>query len=234
MAPPASNKPTQLPSETVRGLVSLFLVIHLFAIGVALASYASASVLERQLATTLRPYLRTFNFDLTHVFPAVARLHLTHAGTSDIDFRITGEAKLPDGKSGTWQLPRAGLFPPIRHSRDQALANVVGGLMERENDEQEALLPRALAAAELRRTGAKSGKIAVTAHYLLDLEDLNAPETKLRNPFDASYYRTVFEARVITNRTGDVDLLKFAAKGEVAPVTGARGGPAKSPASKKE
>lgn len=238
MASPQSENtsPPNLPSEGIRGIVSLLLVIHLFALAVALGSYTSASMLQRQLSATLRLYTRTFNFDLAHVFPAVARLHLTHAGPGDVDFQITGEAKLPNGTKQPWQLPRAGLFPPTRSNRDQALANVVGGLMENENEEQEALLPRALAAAELRKAGAKSGTITVTAHYLLELEDLNAPETSRRDPLDASYYRPVFQASVIASSNGGVDLLKAVGKGEVAPVTAASGNTSKSsaPSSKKK
>jgi hypothetical protein len=236
MLSPENPKPPELPSEGVRGIVSLLLVVHLFAIVVVLGSYTSASMLQRQLAATLRLYTRTLNFDLTHVFPAVARLHLTHAGPSDVDFTITGTANLKGGTKQPWQLPRPGLFPPIRANRDQALANVVGGLMDEENDEQESLLPLALASAELRKAGAKSGSITVTAHYLLELEDLNAPETNRRNPFDASYFRNVFQANVIAERNGRFSLLKSVGKGEVAPVTGASGNTSKStePASKKE
>ncbi len=202
--------------------------MHLFAVAAALSSYVSASLVQRQLVNGLRPYLRTLNFDLTHVFPAVARLHLTHAGPVDVDFRLTGETDLPDGKKQAWQIPRSGLFPPTRYQRDQALANVVGCLMESESEELESILPRALAAAELRKLGAKKGSITVTAHYLQELNDLKAAESSRRDPFDASYYRVVFDARVIAAVLGGVDLHKSAAKGEVAPVTGAGGKSSKS------
>ena len=234
-APSSTPSPPKLPSETVRGLVSLLIFVHLLALIVAMGSYTSASVFQRQLVTALRPYIRTLNFDLAHVFPTVARLHLTHAGPSDVDFQIAGEAKLPSGEFSKWQLPREGLFPPIRGTRDQTLANVVGGLLEADQEEREALLPRALAAAELRKADAKSGTITVIAHYLLEIEDLKSPDTKLRNPFDANYFRPVFAASVIATPFGGVDLLKSVGKGEVAPVTGASGNTSKStPAKGKE
>ena len=223
-----TQKPPQLPSDTVRGLVSLFLIIHLFALTVSLAAYVSASLVQRQLVIAMGPYLRTFNFELTHAFPAVARLHLTHANPTDVDFRVSGTVKLPDGKSQTWEIPRTRLFPPTRYRRDQTLANVVGGLTESENESQESLLPRALAAAELKKAGARKGEVTVTAHYLQEITDLKASETKLRDPFDASYYRPVFAADVLANAAGVVSLLKSTAKGEVAPVTGAGGNTSKS------
>jgi hypothetical protein len=235
MPPQETSKPPELPSEGVRGIVSLLLVVHLFAVVVVLASYTSASLLQVQLAKTLRPYTRTLNFDLTHVFPAVARLHLTHAGPTDVDFTVTGTANVKGAKQ-PWQLPRPSLFPPIRANRDQALANVVGGLMDEENDEQEALLPLALASAEIRKAGAKSGAVTVTAHYLIELEDLKSLEAARKDPFDASHYRNVFQANVIQERNGSFSVLKSVGKGEVAPVTGAGGNTAKpaEPASKKE
>ena len=223
-----TQKPPQLPSETVRGLVSIFLIVHLFALTISLAAYVSASLFQRQLVTAMAPYLRTFNFELTHAFPAVARLHLTHASPTDVDFRVSGTVKLPDGKKQTWEIPRGGLFPPIRYRRDQTLANVVGGLTESENENQESLLPRALAGGELKKLAARTGTITVTAHYLQELNDLKATETKLRDPFDASYYQPVFDANVVANHAGVVSLLKSAAKGEVAPVTGAGGNPSQS------
>lgn len=222
-APKSPPVVSSMPSEGVRGFVSLLLVVHLFAIGVALMAYSSASLLELKLLRALGPYLHTFNFGLTHVYDAPARLHLTHAGPSDVDFRISGETKGPNGTSRTWQIPRDGLFPPIRYHRDQSLANVVGGLMTREDEELEAVLPRTIATAELKRSNAQSGTVKVTAHFLQELEDLTASETSRRDPFDASYYRDVFDARAIAGPLGGVDLLKSSAKGEVAPVTGASG-----------
>ena len=232
--PSPSPQPPQLPSETVRGFVSLLIFVHLLALIVALASYTRASVFQQQLLTAFRPYVRTLNFDLAHVFPSSARLHLTHAGPGDVDFRISGKAKLPSGEFSDWQLPRPGLFPPIRGTRDQTLANVVGGLLESEQEERETMLPRALAAAELRRAGAKSGTVTVTAHYLLEIDDLNSPETQLRDPFNANYFRSVFDASVIARSAGGVDLLKSVGKGEVAPVTGASGSTSKSTSAKKK
>jgi hypothetical protein len=211
----------QLPPESVRGIVSLLLIVHLFAVAVGLAAYTSASSMERRVVTALAPYIRTFNFDLTHVFPAVARLHLTHAGPSDVDFTISGTVRLPDKQTVDWTLPRKGLRPAIRAQRDQYLANTIGSLMDRESEEQEAILPRAVAAAELHRHNAKSGSIKVTAHFLQEIEDIGGSDVSRRDPNNPSFFRDVFEADAIG--PGNVDLLKKSAKGEVAPLTGATG-----------
>jgi hypothetical protein len=229
---PQQSPPPQLPPESVRGLVSLLLIIHLFAVGIALAAYTSASPIERRIVTTLAPYIRTFNFDLTHVFPAGARLQLTHAGPSDIDFTVSGMVRLPDKQTADWSLPRKGLRPAIRAQRDQYLANAIGSLMDRESDELEAILPRAISAAELRRQNAKTGSIKVTAHFLQEPEDIGGSDVKRRNPDDAGFFRDVFEADVLLG-PGGVDLLKKAAKGEVAPLTH-KPGAATPPANSKE
>lgn len=223
----------QLPSESVRGLVSLLLIIHLFAIVVGLAAYPSASPVEVRLVTTLAPYLRTFNFDLAHGFPAPARLFLTHAGPTDIDYIVTGTVRQPDHKTAEWRLPRSGVLPLIRAQRDQYLANTIGSLTDGQMEEQlEAVLPRAVAGAELKRHGGKSGTLKITAHYLQEVDALGGSEVNRRNPNDPSYFRDTFEANVLLGPSG-VDVLKKAAKGEVAPLTGASGA-TKTPANNKE
>jgi hypothetical protein len=237
MANTESNPPPPspaLPSETVRGFVSLLIIIHVFAVVVALASYTSASRLQIKLSKEmLAPYLRNFNFDMTHVYPAVTRLHLTHADVADIDFALSGELKNAAGQPESWQLPESGLWPRIRYQRQLQLANAAGGLAQREDEEAE-ILPRALATSKLQAAGAKSGTLKVTAHYLPNIEDLTSPETARRDPFNATYYQAVFDAKTLAGPMG-LDLLKTSAKGEVAPVSGGKAtGPAPARPSTKE
>jgi hypothetical protein len=207
-------------SETTQGLIGLFLVIHLFTLTVIFASYTSASPLLTRVSDVLSPYARSFNFDLVHAFNAPARLHLTHAGPTDLDFIVRGEANAPQGAAVAWEIPRAGLIPPYRRLRDQNLANTLGQLTDREDEELESILPRAVAGAEMAKAGAKSGTIRIVAHYLQQPEDMTSPTTSRRDPFDASYFSNVFEARVLAAPGGSVDLLKTSTSArDVAPVT---------------
>jgi hypothetical protein len=215
-----STQPTPQLSETARGIISLLLAIHLFTLTIVLGSYTSASPLLMRISDVLGPYARTLNLDLVHAFTAPARLHLTHAGPTDIDFIVRGETNVPQGEPVAWEIPRTGLLPPYRRLRDQNLANAMGQLTDRQNEELEAILPRAVAAAELAKAGAKAGSIRIVAHYLQQLTDVQSPTLNRRDPLDASYYSNVFEARVLAAPGGTVDLLKTSSSArDVAPVT---------------
>lgn len=229
---PEQTPSPQLPSESVRTFVSLLLIVHLFAIGIAFFAYPSTSLLEGRIVRTLGPYLRTFNFDLAHVYPTAARPFLTHAGPTDIDYTVTGTVRLPDRTTVEWQLPRKGLFPLVRTQRDQALANTAGSLTDSQMEDMEVILPGALATAELQRNNAKSGTVKVTAHYLQEIQAIGGSEVNRRNPNDPSYFRDAFEATVLLGPSG-VDVLKKAAAGEVAPLTGSSG-TAAPPTNRKE
>src|SRR5580704_4228215 len=90
--------PPSFPSSDVRGWVSLFLFIHLFSVGIALASYVDPSTLQERLRTVLSPYLATLNFDLNPNAYPTGRFYLTHDLPVDVDAVIRVDAKLPDGE----------------------------------------------------------------------------------------------------------------------------------------
>jgi hypothetical protein len=194
--------------------LSLLLFVHFFGIAVALSSYTMASQLQQRLLEVL-PYLKTFNFDLTHTYASPAKLHLTHGSATDIDFSVEIIAHHADAESETIVIPPAGLLPPQRSRRYQALANVMGSLVG--NEEVEAMLPKTVAGAILRQAGSKRGTIRIKAHYLATMDDLSSSKPERRDPLGPAFYSTVYEAQVLVSKDS-VNLLKSAAVGEVAPV----------------
>ena len=214
-----SSDDAPLPAQGVRTTISLLLFMHLFGLVLGLTAYASPSSLQMKLKVVFGAYLQTLNFD----FYNSARLYLTHASPTDIDFTVEVTSKGADGQVATLTLPPADLFPPQRTRRYQSLANAAGSLAtppqpgEPIDEEMAAVLPKSIAASLLARQGATSGTVKIRAHYLVSVDDFESDVIARRDPFDAMRYATSYEAQVLLRPDG-VDLLKTAAAGEVAPV----------------
>jgi hypothetical protein len=213
-APNASDA-EPLPSPEVRGVVGLFIFIHLFCVALALASYANSSPLESRLMQVMGPYVSTLNFDLMPNLYPTGRFYLTHAENGDVDFSIEVESTLPDGTVEKVTIPEADL--PLGQWRHyQALANAAGSMAISENVEP--VLLRSIAGAILRSAGASKGLVRVRDHKLVPIELADSSDPTIRDPLDRRYYSTVYEAHVLVSPTGQVDLVKRSAAGEVAPV----------------
>jgi hypothetical protein len=217
--PPATDVDAQLPSSEVRGIVGLFIFIHLFAVAVALTSYVFPSALQLRLLEVLGPYSGTLNFDLAPNTYPTSRFYLTYADTfsevGDADFGVQIETSLPDGTVEKTTVPMPGLWPGERR-RYQALANAAGAMAS--SEDVEPVLLRSIAGSVLKRSGANRGLVRVVAHKPLPRAAFESSDSSARNPLDARYYATVYEAHVLISPTGKVDLVKKAAAGEVAPV----------------
>ncbi len=211
----SSPADAELPSPEVRGLIGLFLFIHLFAVTVALTAYAFPSALQTRLMQVLGPYSATLNFDLAPNSYPSGRFYLTHAEASDVDFVLEVEGTLPDGAVETTAVPMARLWPGERR-RYQALANAAGAMAS--GEDVEPMLLGSIAGSILKQWGASRGLVRVKAHTLLSIEVAGAGDLKARNPFDPRYYATVYEAHVLLSPSGQVDLVRKSAAGEVAPV----------------
>ncbi len=204
-----------MPNPEVRGLVGLLIFVHLFSVAVALASYADTSPLENRLQQVLGPYSATLNFDLRPSAYPSGRFYLTHAEDADVDFSLEVEHTLPDGKAETLSIPMTGLWPgETRHY--QALANAAGAMAV--SPDVEPVLLRSIAGSVLRHWDATRGLVRVRQHKLVPLEAMSAADASLRDPFNKLYFNTVYEAHVLIGPTGEVDLVKRSAAGEVAPV----------------
>ncbi len=203
-----TGQPT-LPSSDVRGWVSLFLFIHLFIVAIGLVSYVNPSTLQERLRTVLAPYLATLNFDLRPNAYPTGRFYLTHELPTDFDAVIHIDAEMPDGTERSLTIPEQGLWPLERRRHFQALANTASTLTE--SEDFQAVLPRSIAGAILRSWGATSGTVRI---------DRNSPpsDAQRSNPFRPLQRSTVYEAKVLVSPSGQVDLVKKAAVGEVAPV----------------
>jgi hypothetical protein len=213
---PRDTATPTLPSAEVRGLVSLVLFIHLFAVVIALAAYARPSTLQERLRTLLSPYLATLNFDLNPNEYPTGRFYLTHDLPVDVDAVIQVDATLPDGEERSITIPEPGLWPPERRRHYQALANAANTLVE--SDDYQAVLPKAIAGALLSSWGATTGTVRIERHLPIQMVDVGSHDAGKSDPFSPSHYSTVYEARVLVSPGGQIDLVKKAAAGEVAPV----------------
>ncbi|HEX4143014.1 MAG TPA: hypothetical protein VHY91_05650 [Pirellulales bacterium] len=196
--------------------MSLLLFVHLFAVVIALASYTAPSALQERLRILLAPYLATLNFDLNPNRYPTGRFYLTHDLPVDVDAVIRVDATLPDGTEHSLTIPEPGLWPPERRRHYQALANAASTLVE--DDDYQAVLPKAIAGAVLRSWGASTGTVRVERHLPLQLEEAQSGDANRANPFGSSRYSTIYEAKVLVSPSGQVDLAKKVAAGEVAPV----------------
>ena len=144
------------------------------------------------------------------------RFYLTHELPVDVDAVLHIDAKLPDGEERSMTIPEPGLWPPERRRHYQALANAANTLVE--GDEYQAVLPKAIAGAILRSWGATSGTVRIERHLPLQMEEVASSDPSQSDPFSPRHYSTVYEAHVLVSPSGQVDLVKKVAAGEVAPV----------------
>jgi hypothetical protein len=214
--PRDAGPPASLPSSEVRGVVSLLLFIHLFAVVISLASYTAPSTLQDEIRKLLAPYLATLNFDLNPNAYPTGRFYLTHDLPVDVDAVIHVDGTLPDGTERSITIPEPGLWPLERRRHYQALANAASTLVE--NEDYQAALPKAIAGSILQSWGATDGTIRIERHFPLQMENAASRDSSRNDPFGPTRYSTVYEAHVLVSPTGQVDLAKKVAAGEVAPV----------------
>lgn len=209
--------PAALPSEGVRGVLSLLLFIHLFSLCLVVLPGRIdplLSQLQFQLRAPLSPYLQFLNLDPLGLYD---HWRLTQGSAFDVDHYFQVELNLPDGRVETIELPPQGLAPNERLRHYQMLALAAGVFAE--SNVQESNLPLGVAQGLVTRHEATGGTIRVRRHLLPDrdaygryleggsqAEDLNAP----------NYWQTVYEARILVTG-GAVSLLRSEAGSESAP-----------------
>ena len=220
---PASSGDSELPSEGLRTVISFLLFVHLFALGVAIASNAApVSALRRQLRDVpfVRPYLQLFQMDLGYNF------HLTYSEEFDTDhfFELELGGQQASGPETTKiLLPPSGLRPPIRRDRYHNLALNAARLMG--DDQFESLLPKAIAKRLLAEANVTEGthRIRCRRHYLLTRAMVGSTDPRVRDPFAAGRYGTVYEADVFFDDQGELQIVKTASASETAPVNASGG-----------
>lgn len=197
-----------LPSEGLRTVLSLLLVVHLFILFVAVASnFLPASPIRRQLREVplVQPYLRGLHMDLAYNY------HLTYGNPADFDYRLLIDLDPATGADPI-ELPPPGLQPRIRRQRYYQLTRSMAGFLE--DDVMEGIVPRAVAAGLLAEHGVESGS------HRLRLQYNQPPAPPNAGGFfrpGAPGYRTDYDANLIFFQ-GQLGLVKRADAREVAPV----------------
>lgn len=210
------SQPTWSPE--LRTWVSLLLFVHLFALVVAVTTYARPSGLQEQLHALFDRYLRNLHMTASPISYPFARYHLTHATPSDVDFAVEVEIAGQGGAIEKIVIPAPDMQPLVRRRRYQALANAAGTLATGEtNEEYTSVLPRAIAGSILKQRGATQGTVRCRAHFLPEIEAMGEVDAGRRAALEN--YRDIYEAQVFVNATG-IELLKKSTTLEVAPVEG--------------
>ncbi|HEX3728064.1 MAG TPA: hypothetical protein VHV08_17555 [Pirellulales bacterium] len=219
MATPDSAQPQPTWSSDTRSWVSLLLVVHLFAVFVAVTTYTRPSGSQTLLHDLFGPYLR--NLHLTP-YPAsypFARFHLTLGTPGDFDFLCQVEYVDSAGDTGVVTLPDLAMQPGIRFRRYQSLINAAGSLAADEEEDVSSALFRAIAGSILQAHGASQGVVRCRTREIPQLAALATLDSVPQEL--AIKERDVYEARVFVTPDG-VELLKQSTKLETAPIERAK------------
>lgn len=218
------------PSQGIRTVASLALFIHLFAVGIAMTSRATTIDTETgpagsELLTRVRgvpllmQYLQLLELDESYNFA------WTQGGPMDAGNSIEVDLEYVDQDAGprTVRIPQDLYWPPLRAERHRNLTLTAAALVGNEN--QENIIPQAIAERLIANLGAASGTIRIVRHYPQSPLESASLDTAVADPFNARYYDTIYEARILVN-DGKVSLLKSESPGTSAP---AARGPANVP-----
>jgi hypothetical protein len=214
----AAASTPKMPGEVVRGLVSLWLIIHLLAISLALATdtgMGRSELLARvKRAPILYQYLYALWLDTDHSY------RLTN-GAFDGNYSIETELVYTDGHhSEPTELQPADAHGE-RLERYQALANraAVGA----ENESPDTTLPNYLGGAILKRLkedGVNEVIFRVRRRAPLSMTDAVSSDPGQRNPTAPRTLTNLFEASVTLNSSGEPQVqVKSQSARDVAPVT---------------
>lgn len=219
-----AKTPASTPSEPsgdspLHAVISVFLVVHLFCVFVALSANWSSSQLQQRLLGVLRPYLQLLNFD-----PNLTPYHLTHATIDDVDHRLE---ILPAGRSvendRDWTvLPEGGFRGAPSYKRLQRFAKTIAVLAEQENDDATAELARSTGAWAQHQRGVTPRQVRVRKHLLQTREAAFAGTATARDPNDASYFTTAYAANVLVDARGNVAVVKVSGRRDTALPTAER------------
>lgn len=196
-----------LPSQGVRTTVSLLLFMHLFSLAVVIGSGATATQIPvPNIFSGLRnakPLVAWGQFlfqDVTYKYA------LTTGDVSDVDHAFVVELVMPDGSEQQVVLPGEDLWPRQREQRLQTLARVAAG--QASDDQFGSVLPGGVAQSLVTALGATRGNVRVQSHRVQSPTNVSAADEALRNPYSPSFYGTEYDARVLVDGSGRVNLMK--------------------------
>lgn len=210
----AAPQPSQGLGETTRSVVSLALCIHLICVFAALTATLNRSPIQERFLTTVSPYLEPLYLDPSSHLPR-PRYQLTHGPEQDVDYRLelTGIAA-DDGPADVFVSPEVSLSRVSpRRLRYQRLARAFHEL--RDAEDAVGRMARDVGNAWLKQQRQPLDRIRVQGHLPQPPENLFGTPAQ-RDPNDASYFRTTYEASFVGDGSGGVEVVKLEPPDEVA------------------
>lgn len=205
--PVPSHEPPPGPSETVRGIISLVLVIHFFAIFIALTCNRTPSVLQERLLVILRPYLRTLNFEVDFI-----AYDLTQAQLTDADHRIEILEQGADEEADeSWRVfGQTGFVGGERYKRFQRYSEVFAAF--REDEASTALMAQAVARywQHFGSSDRPPRLIRGRDHLLQGRSQVTSLDQAQSDPDSPAFFREFYKAEIVINGER-IDLVKRAA-----------------------
>ncbi|MDA0658189.1 MAG: hypothetical protein O2931_09055 [Planctomycetota bacterium] len=196
-------------SDALKSVASAVLAIHFICVLVVCTANVSPSQLQARLVKVLAPYTRVLNWD-----PNFTRFQWTHAVPEHDDHRILISKEDIQKSDASAEVLQFGIRGSLRRARHQALADfmAVYAAPGQELDDVTALIAGRVGNFALRRRN-ETGSVKVRVDGWEP--QLMAPASAA-NPSTASTWGTIYSAEVWADPGGEVQVLKDAARGEVA------------------
>jgi len=207
---PAAAK---MPGETVRGLVSLWLIFHFFCIALALAFNPNYDPPTSQLMAKLRT---TFS---AYLYPLWLRSPHNYAWTSgealDADQLLIAQWTDSSGNHAV-QFPAETAHGEERE-RGAALARWAALPIYSESQDRDLLAK--IGEGILKQSDAQEVKFRIRRHNPLTMQDAAADDPGQRDPNNARMYTEIDAGKVTLNSSGDGEVTTPQQALDVAPVT---------------
>lgn len=211
---PTTTEEARLPSDGVRSILSLLLIIHLFCalVGVCYVAQPS-SPLHRRLLTFFGPYIELFNFDVD----ATPYYQTSYVDPGEEFAEFVDESAgsrieiLPVGKdeadSQQWvSYPDVGFRGGERYKRYQRLARRV---TEFDDDERlTALVASGFGTSFLFETDTEPYKIRCRNHRPVRREWLSRGSAEQRDASEEMHFLTVYQATAVVSGDGVVEVVR--------------------------
>lgn len=214
--PSASTSPDDQFPGSLRTIVTLLLVIHLFLVGVSVGSNFAPADWQLQVLSNFRFYTRLLNFDLDLTPFQSVPFHLTHATEFDVDHRIEvlPEGESPESPESWLVLPSDDYRGSDAYQRYQRLAAQWANAAQTEGDP--AIYAQSIGTHFARQRGIAPRQLRCRRHFLQSPDDVTQGTAARRNPDDPSYFASVYTANAIVSDTGFVEVVRVDEAGQVA------------------
>jgi hypothetical protein len=222
----------KMPGETVRALVTLWLLFHLFGVALALTINQNVSVLPSsptisELPTSkliaavkstpiLSQYMYALWLDSPHNY------WLTYGDLADADHSVEMDLIFPDGHKEQSQFPPADSWGEQRE-RYKMLARRLAMPVYMESTDN--FLLAKIGESLLQQTGAKEVDVQIRRHSPLAIDDAAASDPGQHDPNNPRTFATIYTGNVTLNSLGQGEVhTQGELPRDVAPVTGHRSG----------